>query len=105
MYTLDYVGDRLFGRTLRLRVARWVLQFEEASFFQSQAASGVGYSSPGEVAKELDRLVDLGMVLKNEPSAGDRRQYYTRVDDCPLWDVVRAAVAIVNDQSLDGSGT
>jgi hypothetical protein len=48
--------------------------------------------------KELERLVDLGMVLKNEPSPGDRRQYYTRVDDCPLWEVVRAAVAILAEQ-------
>lgn len=98
MYTLDQVGDRLFGRVLRLRVARWVLLSEDASFFQSQAAIGVGYSSPGEVAKELERLVDLGMVLKNEPSAGDRRQYYTRVDDCPLWEVVRAAVTVLAEQ-------
>jgi hypothetical protein len=46
----------------------------------------------------LERLVDLGMVLKNEPSAGDRRQYYTRVDDCSLWEVVRAAVAALAEQ-------
>ena len=97
MYTLDHVSDRLFGRTLRLRVARWVL-LSEPTFFQSQAALGIRYSA-SEVTKELDRFVDLGMLIKIEPSAGDRRQYYTRVDDCPLWDIVRTALRAIGEES------
>ena len=100
MYTLDQLSDRLFGRRLRLQVASWILLHEQASFFQGQAAQGIGYSA-GEVTKELNRLVDLGMIIRHEISAGDRRQYYTRVDECPFWEIIRVARAAVDQEQPD----
>ena len=67
----------LFGRPLRLRVGLWVLERleNEDTFFQGEAASGIGYSASG-VAAELERLVDLGMVERHE-NGTERRIYYS----------------------------
>lgn len=98
---LAEIGDRLFGRTLRLRVAAWVLSHDEESFFQSEAASGVGYTASG-VAEELARLADLGMVDRMERLPGGNRQYYTKLRS-PLWNVIQAAVAAAGEGASDVS--
>jgi hypothetical protein len=98
MYNLDFIGDRLFGRALRLRVAAWVLAHEDLHFYQGEAVAGVGYS-PSGVIQELDRLVELGMILRRDPTPGSRRRYYTRTDS-PLWTVIRDALdAIEGDDA------
>ena len=96
MYTLDELSDRLFGRSLRLKVAGWVLTRDDPVFYQTQAALGVGYP-PSGVVQELDRLVGLGMVVRHDPTPGDRRQYYTRVES-PFWPIIQAALDALKDQ-------
>jgi hypothetical protein len=84
---VELVGRNLFGRRLRLRVLLWVLSADE-TFFLKEAADEIGYSASG-VRDEFERLVDLGMLLRNPPLAGDRRTYYSRTDS-PLWDIIEA---------------
>ena len=91
----DVVGGLLFGRRLRLRVLLWAAEQTEP-FHQTEAAAGVGYNSPGEVAKELERLVRLEMLRKFGRPTGVGRQYYKRDDASPGW-----AVAAVARQLID----
>ena len=63
MDALSEYGDQMFGRRIRLRVLLWA-ESRRGAFNQSEAAVGVSYSSSGEVAKELERLVRLGMLRK-----------------------------------------
>src|SRR5579863_5660934 len=86
---LSEYGDQMFGRRIRLRVLLWAESRSEA-FNQSEAAVGVSYSSSGEVAKELERLVRLGMLRKFGRPAGVGPQNYLRVEH-PGWDIATAA--------------
>ncbi len=86
---VDHLGKLLFGRPVRLRVLLWVFSRGAAVFYQSEAATGVGYSA-GAVAAELDRLETLGMVTKFGRPVGNERQNYVRVDH-RYWDIVAAA--------------
>jgi hypothetical protein len=83
----------MFGRRLRLRVLLWS-ESQHQAFNQSEAAVGVAYSSSGEVAKELERLVRLGMLRKFGRPSRVGPQNYLRVEH-PGWAIavaVRAAV-------------
>ncbi|MEP7223755.1 MAG: hypothetical protein ABI783_02190 [Actinomycetota bacterium] len=93
---LAALGEGLFGRALRLRVAYWVMSREDPSFFQTEAVTGVGYAASG-VVQELNRLVRLGMITRHEKTPGDRRLYYTR-SESPLWKIVHAAAAAVGNE-------
>jgi len=86
---VEEYGEALFGRRLRLRVLLWVAASSEI-FNQTQAARGVDYGSVGEVAKELERLVRLGMLRKyaRVPAVGPQR--YARDDGHPMWDAIEA---------------
>lgn len=95
LHNLSTLGDSLFGRALRLRVAHWVLTHEAGTFFQGEVATGVSYSASA-VAQELDRLVDLGMLIRHPRTAGDRRQYYSRTES-QVWEVIQAAVEAVTE--------
>src|ERR1700681_2362443 len=86
---LGEYGNQLFGRRIRLRVLLWAEAQHEA-FNQSEAAVGVSYSSSGEVAKELERLVRLGMLRKFGPPARVGPQNYLRVEH-PGWAIAIAA--------------
>ena len=86
-------GELMFGRRIRLRVLLWAEGRSEA-FNQSEAAVGVSYSSSGEVAKELERLVRLGMLRKFGRPARVGPQNYLRVDH-PGWAIATAARAAV----------
>ena len=55
---------------------------------------GVSYSSSGEVAKELERLVRLGMLRKFGRPSRVGPQNYLRVDH-PGWAIAAAARAAV----------
>ena len=89
MNVLDEFGDQMFGRRIRLRVLLWAAEQPDA-FNQSQAARGIDYSASGEVAKELERLVRLGMLTKfgREPRVGPQR--YMRSEH-PGWAIAEAA--------------
>jgi hypothetical protein len=90
---LSEYGELMFGRRIRLRVLLWAETRHEA-FNQSEAAVGVSYSSSGEVAKELERLVRLGMLRKFGRPARVGPQNYLRVDH-PGWAIAGAARAAV----------
>src|SRR5580700_705323 len=90
---LSEYGELMFGRRIRLRVLLWAEARPEA-FNQSEAAVGVSYSSSGEVAKELERLVRLGMLRKFGRPARVGPQNYLRVDH-PGWAIASAARAAV----------
>src|SRR6202163_4564212 len=86
-------GDQMFGRRIRLRVLLWAEARPDA-FNQSEAAVGVSYSSSGEVAKELERLVRLGMLRKFGRPSRVGPQNYLRVAH-PGWAIAAAARAAV----------
>ena len=90
---LSEYGNQMFGRRIRLRVLLWAEARSEA-FNQSEAAVGVSYSSSGEVAKELERLVRLGMLRKFGRPSRVGPQNYLRVDH-PGWAIAVAARAAV----------
>ena len=48
---------------------------------------------PGDAAKELSRLVRLGM-LEEERRDDARRVYYDRTDS-PLWTIIQAAADVI----------
>jgi hypothetical protein len=89
MDAIEEYGELMFGRRLRLRVLLWVLA-EPDIFNQTQAARGLEYGSSGEVAKELERLVELGMLRKFGRPSRVGPQNYVRVDH-PGWGIAKAA--------------
>lgn len=101
MTNLEFVGEKLFGRKLRLRVALWIHRRDEPTFFQAEAADGVGYTASA-VTTELDRLIQLGMLKELPTKADDRRRYYARVDS-PLWRIIQAAQEALEAQSPSSS--
>lgn len=82
---MERIGDRLFGRGLRLRVALFMSLAPEVQF-QGEVARALG-AVPTEVGKELDRLTDIGMLQKLPRLRRNDRQNYVRHDHW-LWDVV-----------------
>jgi hypothetical protein len=86
---LSEYGNHMFGRRIRLRVLLWAEAQHEA-FNQSETAAGVSYSSSGEVAKELERLVRLGMLRKFGRPSRVGPQNYLRVEH-PGWAIAVAA--------------
>ena len=94
---VDAVGELLFGRRLRLRVLLWASE-QTGAFNQSEAARGVGYSSSGEVAKELERLVELDMLRKYGRPTRVGPQNYVQAAH-PGWDVAEAARRMVNAEA------
>lgn len=87
---VDHLGKLMFGRPLRLRLLLWVAARGDTVFFQSEAASEVGYSSANAVAAELARMETLGMVRKFGRPVGNERQNYARADS-DYWAIVAAA--------------
>ena len=85
----ELLGELMFGRKLRLRVLLWVWE-QDGEFHQTDAARGVEYSSTGEVGKELERLVALGMLTKFGRPSGVGAQFYVRAAEHPGWDIAGA---------------
>ena len=81
------VGKELFGRPCRLALALWILRHDKPRFYQSEPPREVIWQ--GEAAKELSRLVRLGM-LEEERRDDARRVNYDRTDS-PLWKIIEAA--------------
>jgi hypothetical protein len=93
---VDAYGELMFGRRLRLHVLLWVLKQGGAVFNQTEAALGVNYSSSGEVAKELERLVQLDMLRKFDRPQKIGPQKYIRQDHAG-WRIVEAASSVIKD--------
>jgi hypothetical protein len=88
---VDELGQLLFGRRSRLRLALWIWYRDKPRFFQSEPPKEViPQSSAGE---ELARLVRLEMLAEERPEDG-RRVYYVRIDS-PLWKIIEAAADTV----------
>jgi hypothetical protein len=91
---VDRVGELLFGRKGRLRLALWIVRRDKPTFFQSEPPREVDV--PSAVRQELGRLVDLGMLAEDRPD-GDRRIYYTRTDSS-LWKIIEAASEAIDPE-------
>ena len=100
---VDAYGELVFGRRLRLHVLLWVAERDDV-FNQSQAAAGVGYSSSGEVGKELERLVALEMVRKFGRPSRVGPQNYARLADHPGWLIAEAARTAIAAGALEPGG-
>ena len=86
------VGKELFGRPCRLALALWIAGHHKPRFYQSDPPREVILQ--GDLAKELGRLVRLGM-LEVERRDDARRVYYERTDS-PLWKIIEAAADVVD---------
>jgi hypothetical protein len=87
----DEVGKLLFGRRCRLALALWIVRHDKPRFYQSEPPREVILQ--GDVAKELSRLVRLGMLEEERPDDA-RRVYYHRTDS-PLWKIIEAAADVI----------
>ena len=89
---VDTVGKELFGRPCRLALALWIAGHHKPRFYQSEPPREVILQ--GDLAKELGRLVRLGMLEEERPDDA-RRVYYYRTDS-PLWRIIEAAADVVD---------
>jgi hypothetical protein len=89
---VNHVGKLLFGRPCRLALALWIVRRDKPRFYQSEPPRDVIW--PGDLAKELGRLVRLGM-LEEERRDDARRVYYERTDS-PLWEIIKAAADVID---------
>ena len=85
------VGRLLFGRPCRLALALWIVRHGKSRFYQSEPPRDVILQ--GDLAKELGRLVRLGMLEEDRPDDA-RRVYYERTDS-PLWTIIQAAADVL----------
>ena len=85
------VGKGLFGRPCRLTLALWIVRHSKPRFYQSEPPREV--IPQGEAAKELGRLVRLGMLQESRPDES-RRVYYERTQS-PLWKIIEAANEVI----------
>lgn len=81
------MGRLLFGRPCRLKLALWILDRPQRSFYQSEPPNGVIPQSA--VGAELRRLASLGMLTVSGGKQ-HRRIYYHRTDSA-LWSIIEAA--------------
>lgn len=88
---MDEVGKHLFGRPCRLALALWIVRHDKPRFYQSEPPREVILQ--GDVAKELSRLVRLGM-LEEERRDDSRRVWYERTGS-PLWKIIQAAAEAI----------
>jgi hypothetical protein len=83
------LGDRLFGRGLRLRIALWIASSGSKYFNQTEVATAVGETGP-EVSTDLGRIVELGMLKKHPRARGNAPQYFQRLSS-PFWEIIESA--------------
>ena len=91
------MGKLLFGRPCRLALALWIVRHDKR-FYQSEPPREVILQ--GDAAKELGRLVRLGM-LEEERRDDSRRIWYERTGS-PLWKIIQAAAEAIEIDSRPG---
>lgn len=89
------IGAELFGRTVRLRLALWILRNPKDRFFQSEPPREVG--APTAVRQELERFTRVGLLDVERPD-GENRIYYVRTDT-DLWEIFRVVDAVLGEPS------
>lgn len=88
------VGRLLFGRQVRLDLLLWIHARADPTFFQGEPAAQLG-APQSAVRQELEKLVELRMLFREDPHPGSRRLYYSRTTS-PLWEIADAArVALI----------
>lgn len=87
------MGGELFGRPCRLTLALWIARHDKSRFYQSEPPREVILQ--GDAAKELGRLVRLGILEEDRPD-DSHRVYYERTDS-PLWKIIQAAADVIDD--------
>ena len=92
---VNEVGKLLFGRPSRLALALWIYRHDKPRFYQSEPPREVILQ--GDLAKELGRLVRLGMLDEVRPDDA-RRVYYDRTGS-PLWKIIEAADDVIGPAS------
>lgn len=82
----------LFGRPLRLCLGVWLAGRSSQDFFQREAVDAMRPWEPAHsaVLAELRKFVELGLLRRLEPTADDRRVWYSRTDS-RLWRVFAGA--------------
>jgi len=103
MYSVEFVGDRLFGRGLRLRLAAWILAQGERKFYQSEPGLDLR-GGVSNIRSELDRFLQLGMLVEVPPTPADRRRYYRRTDS-QFWTAIRTALSNTDQQQNRNSNS
>jgi len=88
---LELVGERLFGRSLRLQVLAFVAAHPTGSTWQGEVCGAVN-GKPTEIGKELDRLVAVGLLQPARRDSKASRKLYDRADDHPLWPPLTAVL-------------
>src|SRR5438270_11986266 len=90
---LELVSDLLFGRPIRLHVARWILRRRPPDFFESQLTHDLPLRFGSNCRDVLYDMVELGMLryFPKRTVEGRNRVYYRRLPH-PLWDCLRLAV-------------
>lgn len=84
---LGHASRLLFGRSMRLPLARWIRRCSEPSFYITEARKATGFDQKDVVA-ELERLTELRMITKLPRDRGNDRQYFVRQGNHPLWKLV-----------------
>ena len=97
----EEVSRLLFGRAMRLPILMWIRDRNDPAFFQGEVHAATNYPQSA-VADELTRFDELGLIAKQERANG--RQYYQRLDESPLWDIVDAARSAVGGAGAKGGG-
>jgi hypothetical protein len=96
---LELVSELLFGRPIRLHVARWILRRRRRDFFESQLTHDLPLRFGSNCRDVLYDMVELDM-LRYFPKGtveGRNRVYYERLPH-PLWECLRLAVNSTGSQ-------
>lgn len=99
MPDVQHVGKALFGNPTRLKLALWIRRHDKR-FFQSEPPRWVGV--PTALRLELDKLLDLDMIVRQQPP-GENRVYYERTDSV-LWEIIDAADRVLGRPVPPDSG-
>ncbi|MFN8052871.1 MAG: hypothetical protein U0Q22_15605 [Acidimicrobiales bacterium] len=83
----------LFGRSLRVALAHWIIEREGEHFFQLEAQDAMRAfgEAPSGVPKELANFVEQGMLT----TFFDERRHYFTAAETPLWAAFAAAAIAV----------
>jgi len=92
----ERLSELLFGRTLRLDVALWIVNCNSGRFFQLEIAEHLASRFRSSVASELDRFVQAGLLEVEAPTPGERRKFYVRTSSS-LWEIFETADKVLRN--------
>lgn len=93
--SLEHLSKLWWGNSLRLRAAGWIRARPAGErFYQRQIARELA-TEAGYVRRELELLAAIGAISPLPQEPGERRQLYINDPDHPLWAIVDAAHACI----------